>query len=47
MPTQPTIAPCANTIPPGLPVPEFMRRLEEDIETRSDALLVEAGFKQP
>lgn len=34
-------------IPPGLPVPEFMRRLEEDIETRSDALLVEAGFKQP
>ncbi|MCF8484336.1 MAG: 1-acyl-sn-glycerol-3-phosphate acyltransferase [Rhodobacteraceae bacterium] len=34
-------------IPPGLPVPEFMKRLEADIETKSDALLVEAGFKRP
>lgn len=34
-------------IPPGLPVPEFMKRLEADIETTSDALLVEAGFKRP
>jgi 1-acyl-sn-glycerol-3-phosphate acyltransferase len=31
-------------IEPGLPVPEFMRRLEREIETTSDALLVEAGF---
>lgn len=29
-------------IPPGLPVPEFMRRLEDEIETASDALLTEA-----
>ena len=31
-------------IEPGLPVPEFMKRLEQDIETTSNALLVEAGF---
>ena len=34
-------------IPPGQPVAEFMKRLERDIETRSDALLVEAGFSRP
>ncbi len=31
-------------IPPGLPVPQFMARLETDIETRSDLLMAEAGF---
>ncbi|MDP2082063.1 MAG: lysophospholipid acyltransferase family protein [Pseudotabrizicola sp.] len=31
-------------IEPGLPVGEFMKRLEHDIETTSNALLVEAGF---
>ncbi len=34
-------------IEPGLPVPEFMKRLEAQIETASDALLDEAGFKRP
>lgn len=34
-------------IPPGLPVADFMKRLERDIETRSDALLDEAGFSRP
>ena len=33
-------------IEPGLPVAEFMKRLEHDIETTSDALLVEAGFRR-
>jgi 1-acyl-sn-glycerol-3-phosphate acyltransferase len=32
-------------IEPGLPVAEFMKRLEHDIETVSDALLDEAGFR--
>lgn len=32
-------------IPPGLPTPEFMRRLEDEVETASDALMAEAGFK--
>ncbi|SHI83080.1 lysophospholipid acyltransferase family protein [Wenxinia saemankumensis] len=31
-------------IPAGLPVMEFMARLEGEIETRSDALLAETGF---
>jgi 1-acyl-sn-glycerol-3-phosphate acyltransferase len=31
-------------IPPGLAVPEFMARLEADIETQSNHLLAEAGF---
>nr|WP_103332189.1 lysophospholipid acyltransferase family protein [Pseudotabrizicola formosa] len=31
-------------IDPGLRVADFMKRLEQDIETTSDALLVEAGF---
>ena len=31
----------------GLPVPEFMARLEEAIETRSEALNAEAGFVPP
>jgi 1-acyl-sn-glycerol-3-phosphate acyltransferase len=34
-------------IPPGQPVADFMKRLERDIETRSDALLKEAGFSRP
>ena len=34
-------------IPPGLPVADFMKRLERDVETRSDALLDEAGFSRP
>lgn len=32
-------------IAPGLPIPEFMARLESEIETHSDRLLAEAGFK--
>ncbi len=32
-------------IPPGLPVPEFMARLEAEVETASDRLLAEAGFR--
>jgi 1-acyl-sn-glycerol-3-phosphate acyltransferase len=31
-------------IPAGLPTPEFMARLEEDVEKASDALIAEAGF---
>ncbi|WP_458791469.1 lysophospholipid acyltransferase family protein [Yoonia sp. MH D7] len=31
-------------IAPGIPLPEFMKKLEADVEARSDALLVEAGF---
>lgn len=31
-------------IPPGLPVTEFMARVEEVVETRSNALMREAGF---
>lgn len=33
-------------IPPGIPVPAFMKQLEAEIETASDRLLVEAGFIQ-
>jgi len=33
-------------IEPGLPKDEFLKRLEHDIETASDALLVEAGFRK-
>ena len=32
-------------IPPGLPVPEFMAKVEGLVETRSDALMREAGFE--
>ncbi len=32
-------------IAPGLPVPEFMQKLEREIETHSDMLLAEAGFR--
>ena len=32
-------------IAPGLPIPEFMTRLELDIETRSNRLMAEAGFR--
>lgn len=32
-------------IPPGLPVPEFMARLEEEVETSSNRLMAEAGFR--
>ncbi|MDK2774559.1 MAG: 1-acyl-sn-glycerol-3-phosphate acyltransferase [Tabrizicola sp.] len=32
-------------IAPGLPIPEFMARLESEIETHSDRLMAEAGFK--
>ncbi len=31
-------------IAPGMAIPEFMRQLEADIETRSDALMADAGF---
>jgi 1-acyl-sn-glycerol-3-phosphate acyltransferase len=34
-----------DPIAPGLPVPEFMKRLESVIESRSDDLMEEAGFK--
>lgn len=32
-------------IMPGMPVPEFMAKLEHDVEMLSDALAAEAGFK--
>jgi 1-acyl-sn-glycerol-3-phosphate acyltransferase len=32
-------------IAPGLPVPEFMARLETEVETHSNRLMAEAGFK--
>jgi 1-acyl-sn-glycerol-3-phosphate acyltransferase len=32
-------------IAPGLAVPEFMARLEAEVETHSDRLMAEAGFK--
>lgn len=36
-----------DPIPPGLPIKEFLSLLEETIETRSDALMKEAGFLFP
>lgn len=32
-------------IQPGMPVHEFMKKLETDVEARSDALAAEAGFR--
>ncbi|NCO85941.1 MAG: 1-acyl-sn-glycerol-3-phosphate acyltransferase, partial [Rhodobacterales bacterium] len=32
-------------IPAGLKTPNFMARLEAEIEARSDALMAEAGFR--
>lgn len=32
-------------IAPGLPVPEFMARLEDEVENHSNRLMAEAGFK--
>lgn len=34
-----------DPIAPGLPVPEFMARMEADVEDASDALMREAGFE--
>jgi 1-acyl-sn-glycerol-3-phosphate acyltransferase len=34
-----------DPIAPGLPVPEFMSRLETEIETQSNRLMAEAGFR--
>jgi len=34
-------------IPPGLPVPEFMARLETEVEANSNRLMYEAGFRAP
>lgn len=34
-------------IPPGLPLAEFMKRLEADVEAASDALMAEAGYSAP
>jgi 1-acyl-sn-glycerol-3-phosphate acyltransferase len=31
---------------PGMPVPEFMARLEAEVETASQRLMAEAGFRQ-
>jgi 1-acyl-sn-glycerol-3-phosphate acyltransferase len=31
-------------IPPGLPIPDFMARLEAEVEAHSDRLMAEAGF---
>lgn len=33
-------------IPPGLPLRDFMSRLEAEIESQSDALMAEAGFER-
>ena len=35
-----------HVVPAGKPMPEFMREMETTIETASDKLLVEAGFKK-
>jgi 1-acyl-sn-glycerol-3-phosphate acyltransferase len=35
------------TIEPGLKGAAFMERLEREVETASDALMAEAGFKFP
>ena len=35
---------CLPVIAPGMPVDEFMKKLQTDVEARSDALAVEAGF---
>ena len=32
-------------IAPGLPIPDFMKQLESDIETHSNQLMAEAGFR--
>jgi 1-acyl-sn-glycerol-3-phosphate acyltransferase len=32
-------------ITPGLAIPEFMKRLEAEVETQSDRLMAEAGFR--
>jgi 1-acyl-sn-glycerol-3-phosphate acyltransferase len=32
-------------IAPGLPIPDFMKQLESDIETHSNRLMAEAGFR--
>lgn len=34
-----------SVVPAGLPMTDFMQRMESEIETASDRLLVEAGFK--
>jgi 1-acyl-sn-glycerol-3-phosphate acyltransferase len=34
-----------DPIAPGLPVPEFMARLEIQVEAGSNRLMAEAGFK--
>lgn len=34
-----------DPISPGLPIPEFMSQLEQVVETRSNELMAEAGFK--
>ena len=34
-------------IPPGLEQPDFMARLEREVEASSDALMAEAGFRAP
>jgi 1-acyl-sn-glycerol-3-phosphate acyltransferase len=31
-------------VAPGLPIPAFMKQIESEIETASDALMREAGF---
>ncbi|WP_226782035.1 lysophospholipid acyltransferase family protein [Oceaniglobus trochenteri] len=36
-----------DPIPPGLPKAQFMAQLETAVETRSDALMAEAGFTMP
>ena len=36
---------CLPRMPAGKPIPEFMAELEAVVEERSEALLVEAGFK--
>jgi 1-acyl-sn-glycerol-3-phosphate acyltransferase len=33
-----------DPIPPGVPIPDFMRRLEDAVESASDRLMREAGF---
>jgi 1-acyl-sn-glycerol-3-phosphate acyltransferase len=43
---RPILVEFLEPIPPGLPMEEFQRRMQEAIETNTDRLLAEAGFTE-
>jgi 1-acyl-sn-glycerol-3-phosphate acyltransferase len=43
---RPILVEFLDPIPPGLPMEEFQRRMQEAIETNTDRLLAEAGFTE-